>query len=190
MNAKEFAQTHGKGSRNAMLIEVFGYQFYIYADETNHDTGPKHIFFHFREKDSQFENTIDFSPQFRSMDRAIKHIEKELSSVVTNIFSQSEKPKRRAVEKKRLEHELFTVGINVAKLGDDDIIALEWEIGDAGMNIWKDPDIDKTALGGDNTNFPILVWDDAEWCLSAETTQPQVDPKEFTKLTHDCKESK
>lgn len=192
MKAKDLGNEIGLGFRNTRLIEVFGFQFYIYVDTSNHDqTSAKRVYVNIAEKDSAFENTIDFSKQFKDTENAVLHIEKELMKLATVIFSHNKGKRKRNVKRDNLKHKLFNVCLNIDSVGDDDIVALDWEIQDAGMTVWRDKDKpDDKGFNTSDGRFPILVFDNPEWCLATRSDKEEVDIEKFFNLLADYKENK
>lgn len=87
LTAKELAELKGIGADNSIEIEVSGFVFFIYADhDVNAPWGKGKLFVHLFEKDSAFENTIDFQKQTVDIENMIMHIKKELKKVAKKIL--------------------------------------------------------------------------------------------------------
>jgi len=182
MTAKELSVRCGVGHRNPMVLYVYGYAFIMYADysvESKDDKG--NMFVHLAEKDSCFENTLDFSKQFKSTESAEIYIEDALQKLANNILGESRKP--RPVVKKE-GHRVFHISLNVEDVSNDELNNLEWKLADAHLEIWRESgssDPFNTSEG----NYPYLIWDDSDFTLSTEPTAELVDIDEFMKVIED-----
>jgi len=87
MTAKQLSKECGVGHRHRTNIVILGFDFYIYADysvEKQENSGQLYI--HLDEKDSAFENTIDFCGQFKTVESLKKRVKKQLSSLAKGIL--------------------------------------------------------------------------------------------------------
>ena len=82
ITANELSSLRGEGHRQLQLLEVGEFNFFIFADrDINAPYGKGQMFIHLGEKDSPFENTIDFSKQTKDADGMRKHIIMELKKL-------------------------------------------------------------------------------------------------------------
>ena len=190
MKAKEHGEKFGIGYSNTSLVDVFGYQFYIYADSSFENASGNRLYIHIAEKNSAFVNTIDFVKQFKDTENAEAYIEKELTKVAAQIFSNNTKKKTRQFKHTNKKHELFLSAVNVDEIDKVDLVALEWEIQNAGMMIWRDSDKDSSVLDSNGGKFPILIFNNSEWGLATQTEGNLVDIEKFMALIRDYKKTK
>jgi len=73
------------------------------------------------------------------------------------------------------------IAVDLSELTQEELNEVEQAIEDAGMHVWKNEEEDEKGLTVEDVKkYPILVWDETDWCQASEWVDyPHITKEEF-----------